>query len=635
MIALLRKDRPWMRACIVGGVAVMTVALMNEDLRETWILPPTKMTTLFAVGWIWGLTLGFAASVRDERLGTRDLLDHRPVSRRELHASRVLACGVVLANWSVLPSLLRLGIAALVDEQAGAIRRELITYVWLGLLPCVSACAIALFAGTLPFRLRWRIAISLVLLYSLFGLIGWCAEPRSNEEQAAIESSRWIFASLHCAIALAFVLASFAICGSRRDVDRPWPSRLRLVGVGSTVLAVAIALTFAAHALEGRQSVRLHKQYPKVVRMTTGELALMRINSRPIGPHERWSDIVEFVDEEHRPVALADRELERSIAAPRSTWLSLPTLSPPRLHWRDGSTFFKDGQYYALRLDPRLGRFVFRSFGKGAEQSPFAADAERVSANYPFSGPVHLIYEPSSRSLWKLEWDVGYFQPLALPNGDSMVAVLRTNSRPQFLGLEGEYEYVGDQFRWIRARERSAVIASPEAPPTPLLRAQTDADLLSPRLQIFDAAGSLIFEHAYAPRTSSERWSAGGVIAWSFARPPALSVSAHLGAAPMETENALIDPLVSGGRRTWLVALHLLFGALCAALALWRLRRLGADRRAQWFWGVLTLLLGFAPLLASLCFERRRAWSRGPAIESSTPPRIVTKPSVVAVPARA
>ncbi len=634
MIALLRKDRPWMRSCIIGGVAVMTVALMRDATRDSWILPPRAMPNLHVVGWIWGLLLGIIASTFDERHGTRDLLEHRPVSRHGLHAARVLACAAVLATWSVLPPFLSAGIAEILDPMGRSFWLENITYYWLGALPCVSACAIGLFVGALPFRHFGRIACALPLLHLSFTLISACAEPGSENEQAAIESSLWIFAGLHVLAAIAFVVASFALCGSRADADRPRSSTMLFLGIGSTVLTATMALSFVAYAWEGRQSAELLRQYPEVVRRSSGDLALLRCQYPHRDGNRPPMVIADFVDAQHESLELPGQLIRERVAQPGPYRFSIPFFAPPRLHWRTSGTFFEDGKYCELQRHERDGtfvNFVLRRFGKGSEQAPFAADAKRVGPSYPISGPLHLVFEPSSRQLWKLDWDLEAFVPLALPDAEPLLDVVWRSGEAEFLGAQQVYVFDTDHFKRMRAN-----IEREELPQESFARShrpEYEADLLTPIVRVFDAQGAQIFEHRYAPRTPGERWSASLLLAASFARPPLLSAISHLWAAPMETQNALVEPLVAGGRRGWLVALHLLCGALCATLALWRLRRIGADRRAQWFWGVLALLLGIAPLLASFLLERRRAWSRGPALEPVPPPRIVSASQVAPLPA--
>src|SRR5262249_6176384 len=86
-------------------------------------------------------------------------------------------------------------------------------------------------------------------------------------------------------------------------------------------------------------------------------------------------------------------------------------------------------------------------------------------------------------------------------------------------------------------------------------------------------------------------------------------------------------PLLSGGRRPWLLAATLAVSALWAWFGAWRLRRLGAPPVVRRFWTIATLLLGPAAFATGCCIERPRRYATPRAVGAFAPPRILSRAS--------
>ena len=148
--------------------------------------------------------------------------------------------------------------------------------------------------------------------------------------------------------------------------------------------------------------------------------------------------------------------------------------------------------------------------------------------------------------------------------------------------------------------------------------------MLAPTLRVVGLEGKVLFEHAYAPRTSMEQLAVATAIVPSLLRPPFLQIGANLFAdAEPLAFTPFVDPIVVGGRRAWLVLANCDFSGLLALGSRRRLRRAGADARALRFWSVAVALTGLLGALLCEWFEPTRAW-RLPDAEPAPAPRIQT-----------
>jgi hypothetical protein len=156
-------------------------------------------------------------------------------------------------------------------------------------------------------------------------------------------------------------------------------------------------------------------------------------------------------------------------------------------------------------------------------------------------------------------------------------------------------------------------------------------DLLCPTIRIPDPAnpGQDLLRHEFAPRTVGERSIVAKIVKWSVLKPPVLQITSLLQPEPdgppsLDTQPYL-DPLLAGGRRSWLLALNLVFSALMAFFAHHRLSGFEAPASTRRFWTIATAILGAAAFLMFLFIERPRAYQRPAAIPpDQLPPLLIS-----------
>jgi len=175
-----------------------------------------------------------------------------------------------------------------------------------------------------------------------------------------------------------------------------------------------------------------------------------------------------------------------------------------------------------------------------------------------------------------------------------------------FVGQSGPYVFDGDAFRRVDSYEPPKT-STPEE--SPLVEAIVSGyDGLTYTVTLRDGRDdALLGSSRIAPRAPLERASACMAMAMTLARLPVASIASFAlhpsddDGSGTPSQSTVIDPLVLGGRRPWLVALHLAVGA---ALAWSARRRLGGQ---GWAWPLAVTLLGLPAWLACRLLEPRRA----------------------------
>src|SRR5262249_47044198 len=79
VIALLRKDAPWLLFMLLAGSTALTAAWASIGFADVWLFPLQRTDAPFHAAWITGLLLGAVAVLYDDLLGTREFLLQRPV----------------------------------------------------------------------------------------------------------------------------------------------------------------------------------------------------------------------------------------------------------------------------------------------------------------------------------------------------------------------------------------------------------------------------------------------------------------------------------------------------------------------------------------------------------------------------
>jgi hypothetical protein len=635
VIALLRKDAPWLLVMLLLGSTALTIAWVATGFAEIWLFQPQRMRGPYHVAWVAGLALGIVASGWDDLLGTRDYLRHRPLGRLRLHGARVLGCALVLAAWMAVPPLVHWGIESMTGLAAFGHPGHVLD-VWACSSVAWSACGVALFASALPCGVRLRLFACGAALLSVF----FAAETIGRTEAGPHDAAT--FACIHGVAAFAFGALSFATALRDTDADRPWPGRARRVAAAATATVVAFAgnAGLALRELAGLRAY--HLAAPFVARVGGDYRLIVRTDARE-------APVLIPVDATHRAVgdALAGDSV-RALWSPRDGLdCRGPGFDDPWFHSGRSENRFAglddDGLYRRLCYDSVTRRPRFVVAGKGPAMLPFTGDARVLDCRG--AGSSVWIAEPGAAELWRLDPDASSFTAVPLPDGDHLTRVQYVRPGNDRDRLEvGDLHYqlvegvkealVGEHGAYLLAESgpvhvpswMQAALARQGADERRERVELVDDDLLAPRVRAFDAGGAVRFEHDYGPRTSAEIREAGLALACSAQRPPLLQAAALLVAA--HPRPRLLDPLLTGARRPWLAAATLACAGLWALLGALRLRRIGADAATRRFWSIATLLLGPAAFVAGCCIERRRCHAGRDVTPGDTgpgaPPRIVS-----------
>jgi hypothetical protein len=233
------------------------------------------------------------------------------------------------------------------------------------------------------------------------------------------------------------------------------------------------------------------------------------------------------------------------------------------------------------------------------------------------AGPgARLVVDPESGRVWCVELDElerPRVREVALPPGQTLQGFepvlngfLWTRQEIDLAGVliateDGVWTWNGERFLAAKLGDRFSLFASKadvDGPARPVL---ADPDLLRPRVVVRDpATGETLVDHAHA---SEWRHAFAATVSYTLAlargplaavRSAATDVDPHVArASPFE------EPLVAGGRRPWLLAVHLL---LAAVLVRHTLRRLGRGARG-WAWSAALVAFGPFALVAQRLVE--------------------------------
>lgn len=626
MKLLLGKDKPWAMLFFIAGVAALTAGLMERTYEETFVVTPSRREALFYLSWSLGLALGAWAACFDEVVGTREFLRQRPIAIATIVRTRMVACLVVMSGWFVLaPIVANLLFALSSTGHTFGIWRQL-PNLWANMTPALSGCAIALAAGALPFAWWARLLLAGTALVTTYTLIFWLAnDANGNADMTA-------FVVWHVVIAMAGCVVASQASRHRRDVDRPLATSLRhrvlvpVLAMG-VVAACSLQILAASGAIHG-----LQRTYPRV--LVDGDRVVLAMR-----PH--WEKPWTEVDAEHRSLG---REFEPSktylnangpahlsddivrLEAPRRPGMSSSGVGGGGrlLVDGDGSAWWqgRDESFDAVEKDGASPRF-----GPGSKPNRLEGP----------TGSVILVGDAVSKDVWRFDVRTRRFVAVPLAAGDRFVGFDRardTVAAPRISGTgvdPSEYRtlVVGEQFVY----EWSGEALVPNKAPVKPARHQDERalparavgdDVLSWIVEFDGARGIAPFRHAFTPRTFTERSYAGAALLLSAARPPMVqAIAASCGRAARGWQ-WLFDPLVSNGRRPWLLTANFAW----AVLLVWRVRvrlgRLTASRQTRWFWTVVTLLLGPFGWVASLVCERPRAYVRRDLAIPAPAPRIAT-----------
>ena len=646
MNALLKRDLSFAALFTLLGTIAITIALTQDQFRQVWVFEPTRLQATFYTAWVAGLVLGAAVALRDRLQGVGDYVRQRPLSPLRLHAGRLLLTALVVVAWWVLAPLGSWLCEAIGGRLVSAGQPGRYWLLLATMAPAASAAALALLCASLPVVWWMQAVLATALLFVGFPACDAMASTSNYDDPLA-------YALAHFAFAAGLAALSCAFAGVERDPDRSWTRR---------VPRWATALVLAVGVAGGTLLLGLFTQgvlgsfadaYPLIGRVGD-RYELLALEARSHSGPRRYR----VVDAEHQPTGdLRSGEGVTDSYRPRIGWSRDPEIEPPNFRqadWRSG--------WSALRLDRHgfancllhdtvdwTSRFFV--FGRGDATTPFDGRAHLVSLGTDGHASREVatfqsivwVAEPGATEVFRFDPKTQQVRAVPLPGGDRIADVVyQEHDDPRaVVGFTQPSTIVrGERTGYAFGRDdlvpaAPAALAAIEAREAKRSarrdaegssrREDVVADVLCPTVRIVGADGAVLFEHAYAPRTTMERFSYATSVLPSLVRAPLLQVVAHVfGGDPAQGPTApLADPVVAGGRRTWLVFAGLLCSGLLAFVSRRRLQRAGADARTLRFWTVAVTLTGVVGALLCEWFESSRAW-RMPVAGPSRAPRIRT-----------
>lgn len=582
-----------------------------------------------------GLLLGFAPFEIERRSGMRSFLVHRGVTVRAMALARLViaagwTAGVTLAGFAALV-LVHLRPALLVPGLVEPNLRALSTtsaIAW----PALGAGALA---GCLGERtwVRWA---ALLLLGA--GIASWGTEL---SRLGLLESSAGT------APFLAFCVAAAATCAwvaARRfqaeaTEDRPLQLGPRLGSAALTLVLGAPLLLQTAQVAQHFLRGVAWRSNAYWLRTSDGKFVERAQGALPPGPTRTGFqfhptgriDLGEGEQLVFHPLVGATRYWDQMLGT-RPHWRSQTSWA---IGFREPMTQFAwSSEGWHVRIDPDLDRIVtiwresrwriavgVFSLPDSAAGELAGGSLEMASTHSGLSDCVLVLDEAKRvRAVVRPDSGGGTCRALALPDGGPMIervfaddVFLHADPEPRavgratvFVGTDGNYVFDGDEFRRVARFETAPSPLEEERPAVEAIVSDYDGLAYTVTLRAEDD-GDLLGSSRIAPRATLERLGALAALASTLARVPASSLASFALHPPDDDGSATpsqslwIDPLVLGGRRPWLVALHL---GVSAALAWSTRRRLGGR---AWGWPLVVVLLGLPAWLACRMLEPRRA----------------------------
>jgi hypothetical protein len=620
MLALLRKDLPWILFFVVAGWLTVLGAVLFADPVDLLMFDYATAEATWWTALFGGLALGATAGLFDELLGARELLLQRPIAAKRILFARIASVVTVLATWHLaIPVLLLLWWPFASAEGlswslgAWAEHNAALAVAW-------PAAAIMMSAFALPLGWPLRLVAAAAALYPTFALLDFLTKGGGTASHDAGSYT------LACGVAAALFFSLAWLTGVvRADADRPLVQQVPRLVAQALVMVVAGVWCCGTIEMQSAAVASLQNAYPEPRRRGT-ELVLVTTEPRT---GDRF-----VVDAEHKviePAQPGDVDLDWSAWRP----------FPPRDNEFDRPNFVGRGQATlrvgngelhlrhdgALWLEQRPEWRVrkFEQLVKSAEQPNFAANALLLADSGDLDSAV--VVEPLANHVWSYDAAAKQMVALTLPDGDrvgpghpvGVVQLADLGPDPMhWRAFLTAAEYArADQHTALRCvvGERAAyrlVAGRLETLPLAVvpggrswLYAAEDPIEFTRSVAATTEHGA--FAHDLRPRTARERWRAGLVYLWSTLRPPVLQVVAHSTAA-IARPGWLFDAVVAAGRRPWLVLVQVGFGLLLAASVL-AIGRWRAGRRS-WWWAAQAALFGVPAWLLFLLLERRRRWQQ-------------------------
>ena len=634
MKSLWLKDRPWILTfAIVGAMALALVTSDNGFLR-LFVLGPHRLDNLFFCAGGTALVLGGVAVLWDDILGTREFLMQRPISRRSLFRSRMLASVAVLASWMVAIPLLTWLLAAwsigIYDLSFWAGVPEILStlqIVW-------PMCAIGFLAAAMPAP-WWQRLVCATLLTVTVGM----AIDRGTANPGGEVSPAWFAVACWLPAIVLFSLAA-GLDAQRQDPDRPWSHRTRWLAGSALVVSLAYMVGGVARDAQTHSARSLLWEYPRIVRID----GAIRLASRS----RDWNKLT-VADENHVTIGeVRDSDDFARIEYDSQRIPELLQIEAPRFHRRRGLEaripggrvwIGHDGSAWLLDVERR----EVRRSGIGPDLAKFPDGLRPQNVDdvgEQLNRSVVVVGDQESGKLWRFDGKLGYFVAWPLPDGDRFedVPYLRLvewrNATGEAPALLLELLTRHDQVSHLRGANASYLIKDGELVAVDVprrnrgkrerlegVRHGNDPLVFSVEVPAHDDLPS--FRHDFAPRTWAELGYAANAMALAAMRPPVTQVVSHLFTDDRSADAIWSDRVICGGKRTWLVLSGIALSVICALLMRRRLRRIGVTASACRFWVVATIVAGPVTAILPLFLESARNHAH-PDVKAPPAPRIVS-----------
>jgi|GEM_PF-5592863 len=639
MKALLKKDANWLLFFLAFGTAIPLFVILGYGFRAVWVDPSMGgISDLMIVWWIGPLALGAFGAIRDELTRTEEYLRHRPISRRKIFNVKVGACLALVVFWLAAPLAFQMLFPGLWDRNAPIAQwGRFWHYLGAGSI-ALSVFAAAFCAGSL--RVGWiqRIVIGAALEFFLF--VGFVQLAISLDERWA--NSLGVYVALNVALTALFLVVAYGNHAQGRDPDRPMVGKTGWLTAVTLGVGLIFSATFVIAQIQEEFRMDVIHHYPWIVEDSEGAIRLITVDSE--GQTYAECDAEHSVKGAfHFP---EDDPGGRSLT---QWWTYQPGWDEMREmgyhswfgkffdfggRWERIATFEHNKRCYLNSTkglvhlyktkSPRMeGEPAVVDLRKGPKAERFSTDVERIWLEE--TDHVAVLADLSDGTIWKCDLSEGEerFESAPLPGGDRYLGcktyelaqnrIVRNGQtyervkRTYVIGSKGAYVWNGTSFETAP----DEIIAHSAALGERFF-VVTRVDPIAPAVEFRGDGGEILFSHRYGLFTGAQKFRGALVYFMSLLRAPLLQIASFGGVSQKPRATflcaTLIDPLLNGRNRLWLLGANLLVGVILALCAVKRLAQMGLSKGRRLFWALSILLGGVMVALLCAVLETRRAY---------------------------
>lgn len=258
------------------------------------------------------------------------------------------------------------------------------------------------------------------------------------------------------------------------------------------------------------------------------------------------------------------------------------------------------------------------------------------------SGNDAVLVDHGDNTLWHVHIERGLpvIDSLALPDGDQLLPLAEYASRPRRTGFPvrgraTDYSWVGRELVSVdRVRQEEAALRAQPGAITTSSEATVDAnvtnvDPLAVGVSIVDIeTRKELFDATFEPKSLQQRVYTLALQLATLLKPPAIVASSTFLLDPDEQSPRSVglwgtEPLVAGGKRPWLVAVVLAWGAFLTIVVVREKRRYGYPAAVVVLSGVLTAIFGVWAVFWLSLLDPRRCAARKIAEQPDPQPALV------------